>query len=215
MNSFVSTATMLILSEWFFPEMSSRSRSNTAMCDGSFVVGVSTINQRGEEVLEGTAKVAQPGCSPSCGTNSRPSKAPLVLGTVQMLDESRPLYLPNHRHFRNHRPTLSQHFHQPPHQRTLGAFIRTPQPIIWSTCRSHPVKIQSSLQPSIPSLMWCMAHSTASRAQTSQLTSRRHLETFPDRLLQDAPCPQHSLLCAQRCSTTMHDNVKTSTLRRV
>jgi fatty acid synthase subunit alpha, fungi type len=31
-----------------------------AMRDGNFVVGVSTINQRGERVLEGTAEVAQP-----------------------------------------------------------------------------------------------------------------------------------------------------------
>ena len=90
-----------------------------------------------------------------------------------------------------------------------------PRLIIWSTCRSHPVRNQSSLQPLIPSLMWRMAHSTASRAQTSQLTSCRCLETFPDRLLQDAPCPQHSLLCAWHCSTTTHDHVKTSTLRRV
>ena len=33
---------------------------HTAMRDGNFVVGVSTINQRGENVLEGTAEVAQP-----------------------------------------------------------------------------------------------------------------------------------------------------------
>jgi hypothetical protein len=30
------------------------------MRDGNFVVGVTTINQRGEKVLEGTAEVAQP-----------------------------------------------------------------------------------------------------------------------------------------------------------
>ena len=50
---------MLILLEWFYPEMSSRSRSITAMCDGNFVVSISTINQPGEEVLKGTAEVAQ------------------------------------------------------------------------------------------------------------------------------------------------------------
>jgi hypothetical protein len=42
---------MSILSEWFSPEM---------MHDGNSVVGVSTINQRGEKVLQGTAEVAQP-----------------------------------------------------------------------------------------------------------------------------------------------------------
>ena len=50
---------MLILSEWFYLEMSSRSRSITAMCNGNFVVGVSTINQHGEKVLKGTTEVAQ------------------------------------------------------------------------------------------------------------------------------------------------------------
>ncbi|KAH9969206.1 hypothetical protein BGW80DRAFT_1527294 [Lactifluus volemus] len=33
---------------------------HTAMHNGNFVVGVTTINQHGEKVLEGTAEVAQP-----------------------------------------------------------------------------------------------------------------------------------------------------------
>lgn len=33
---------------------------HTAMHDGNFIVGVTTVNQRGEKVLEGTAEVAQP-----------------------------------------------------------------------------------------------------------------------------------------------------------
>jgi len=33
---------------------------HTAMRHGNFVVGITTINQRGEKVLEGTAEVAQP-----------------------------------------------------------------------------------------------------------------------------------------------------------
>ena len=33
---------------------------HTAMRHGNFVVGVTTINRRGEKVLEGTAEVAQP-----------------------------------------------------------------------------------------------------------------------------------------------------------
>ena len=33
---------------------------HTAMRDGNFVVGVTTINQHGEKVLEGTAEVTQP-----------------------------------------------------------------------------------------------------------------------------------------------------------
>ncbi|KAI9439787.1 fatty acid synthase [Lactarius indigo] len=33
---------------------------HTAMHDGNFVVGVTTVNQRGEKVIEGTAEVAQP-----------------------------------------------------------------------------------------------------------------------------------------------------------
>lgn len=33
---------------------------HTAMHDGNFVVGITTINQRGEKVIEGTAEVAQP-----------------------------------------------------------------------------------------------------------------------------------------------------------
>ena len=33
---------------------------HTAMRDGNFVVCITTINQRGEKVLEGTAEVAQP-----------------------------------------------------------------------------------------------------------------------------------------------------------
>ncbi len=33
---------------------------HTAMHDGNFVVGVTTVNQRGEKVLEGTAEVSQP-----------------------------------------------------------------------------------------------------------------------------------------------------------
>jgi acyl dehydratase len=33
---------------------------HSAMHDGNFVVGVTTINQHGEKVLEGNAEVAQP-----------------------------------------------------------------------------------------------------------------------------------------------------------
>ena len=33
---------------------------HTTMHDGNFVIGVTTINQHGEKVLEGTAEVMQP-----------------------------------------------------------------------------------------------------------------------------------------------------------
>ena len=39
---------------------------HTVMRDGNFIVGVTTINQRGEKVLEGTAEVAQPTTCRKC-----------------------------------------------------------------------------------------------------------------------------------------------------
>jgi fatty acid synthase subunit beta len=51
------------LSEWFCPgdELTLEAKiKHTAMRDGNFIVGVATINQGGQKVLEGTAEVARP-----------------------------------------------------------------------------------------------------------------------------------------------------------
>jgi hypothetical protein len=58
LGSHVSTATMSISLEQPFLEMNLRSGSSTAIHDGNLIVGVTTVSQDGEKVLEGTAEVA-------------------------------------------------------------------------------------------------------------------------------------------------------------